>query len=169
MNKVDYYLESLYLTEELDLIQEGLGDIVKKFTIDKVKRLFGFVRSGDSKKLTALGNSIGLNRIKPKSMDSFANSRIANFSSSKDLAKKVLKNSMPGLSKKMLEAASSTIAAASVVPKRKGVVVKSPQRRTKELIKEVVVKSRKWQDDYMDARASEETDKTKRTNFPRDF
>ena len=155
MKKIDNYLDTLYLVEEANLIQEGLGDVIKNFNINKAKQIFSVLKTGDIKKFKSIADSFGFNRINPKKMDAFAKTKITDYTESKDLAKRVLKNSVPGVSKKMLEAVSSAIATASALPKKKGVVPKSPLKRTKEIVKQVVIRSRKWQDDYMDTEASD--------------
>ena len=150
MKKIDNYLNQLYLEEELQLLDEALFNVVKKFTSDKIKLLVGTLKRGDLKKVKKIGDSFGITRIKPAKLNSFAKSKIPSYKDSKNISERVLKNSIPGLSKNMLNHASSLIAIASVIPKKKGVAPKSPKVRTKELLKDVVMRSRKWQDDYMD-------------------
>lgn len=166
MKKIDNYLDTLHLVEEANLIQEGLGDVIKNFNINKAKQIFSVLKDGNIKKFKSIADSFGFNRIKPEKMDAFAKTKITDYAESKDLAKRVLKNSVPGVSKKMLEAVSSAIATASTLPKKKGVVPKSPLKRTKEIVKQVVIRSRKWQDDYMDTEASDKGKRIPKESLP---
>jgi len=153
MKKIDNYLNQLYVEEELQLLDEALLDVVKKFTADKVKSFIGAVKKGDIKQAKKIGDILGVNRINPVKFNLFAKSKIPSYNESKKLTEKVLKNSIPGLSKKMLDHASGIIAIASVIPIKKNIAPKSPKARTKELLKDVIMRSRKWQDEYMDKEA----------------
>ncbi len=164
MKKIDNYLNQIYLKEEIQLLDEALLDVVKKFTSDKIKLFVGAIKRGDIKQAKKIGDALGVNRINPVKFNLFVKSKIPSYNESKKLAEKVLKNSIPGLSKKMLDHASGIIAIASVIPTKKNVAPKSPKARTKELIKDVIMRSRKWQDEYMDKEAESKPN----TNIPQE-
>jgi len=171
MERIDNYLETLYLAEELEVFQEGITDAIKKFTAAKAK---GFVKnfksavdSGKMKKAKQVAKATGLGRIKPGAVDSFMNTKSADYSTVKGLASKVLKNSLPGNPKaKTIDRAATYIAIRSLMAPKKGVIPK-PTSNGKKYIKEFVATANKYYDDY-DQQADEAEKEGKAPPIPKD-
>jgi hypothetical protein len=161
MNKIDNYLQSLYIQEEFETLQEGLGDAMKKFTADKMKsfsiKLKGAIQSKNIKQAQKLASSSGLAKIKPAAVDSYMNSKSADYSVAKGLASKVLKNSLPGKpSKKAIDRGATFIAVKSLMSEKKG-VPPNVTANAKKHIKQFVTMANKYYDDY--EQQSEESEK----------
>lgn len=152
MEKISNYLDYLYLAEELEVYQEGIGDIVKNYTADKVKkmlaRMSNFVETKNFKGMRSLLNTTGLTKVKLPTIDSYMSSKYKEYTTVKTLANRVLKNSLRGRhDKKLLEVASVFLAIRTFMPERKGAVAK-PKKDSKTRIKEFVSKYNSYYDDY---------------------
>jgi len=152
MEKIDNYLEMLYLSEELNVYQEGLGDIIKKFTAEKAKALLikikNFAETKDIKGMQNLFKATGLSRVKLPTIDNYMTSKYNEYGKIRDFSRKVLKNSLRGKpNKKLLEAASVFLAVSSFIPERKGAVSK-PKKDSKMKIREFVSKYNSFYDEH---------------------
>jgi hypothetical protein len=171
MERIDNYLQLLYLAEEFELLEEGIGDAIKKFTADKTKSFImkfkNMVKSGNIKGAQKLAKATGLTRVKPKSIDKFMNTKSADYSVAKELANRVLKNSLPGKPKKeSIERASTYIAVRSLIANKKG-IAPNVTVNAKKHIKDFVTKANKYYDDY-DQQADEAEKQGKAPPIPRD-
>lgn len=171
MERIDNYLETLYLAEELEVFQEGITNIIKKFTANKmkafVKNFKSAVESNNIKKVKQVAKATGLGRIKPSAVDSYMNTQSSDYSTVKGLASKVLKNSLPGNPKaKTIDRAATYIAMRSLMAPKKGVLPK-PISAGKKHIKEFVATANKYYDDY-DQQADDAEKEGKAPPIPRD-
>ena len=152
MERIDNYLQDLYLTEELELLGESIGDAIKKFTVDKAKgfitKFKGMIKSGNIKGAQKLGKSLGFGRVQPKAVDKFMNTKSADYSVVKGLASRVLKNSLPGNPKKeTINKAATYVAIRSLMADKKGVPL-NVTVNAKKHIKDFVTRANKYYDDY---------------------
>lgn len=152
MEKIDNYLELLYLSEELSYYQEGIGDTIKNFTAEKAKgiltRIKNLVDTNNIKGIQDFGKTLGLSNIKLPTIDSFMSSKHEEYTNIKDFSHKVLMNSLRGKhNKKLLDVASSYLAVRSFMPERRGAIAK-PKRDAKDRIKDFVAKYNSYYDEY---------------------
>jgi len=166
MDKINNYLDYLHLTESLEFFEEGVGDIIKKFTVDKVKALLvklkNLIETDNLKGVQSLIKTTGLAKANISSIDDFMSSKHEEYNDIKNFATKVLRNSMKGkLSKKRLNIASTYVTLRTYMPERRGVVPK-PKRDSKQKIKEFVNSYNSYYDEY------EEKEKEGKINIPKE-
>jgi len=171
MERIDNYLQDLYLAEEIELLREGIGDAIKKFTVDKAKgfitKFNGMIKSGNIKGAQSLGKSLGFGRVKPKNLDKFMNTKSGDYSAIKGLASRVLKNSLSGNPKKeSIDRAATFIAVRSLIADRKG-VAPNVTVNAKKHIKKFVITANKYYDDY-DQQAEDAQKEGKAPPIPKD-
>ena len=171
MERIDNYLETLYLAEDLEVFQEGITDAIKKFTANKVrafvKNFKSAVDSNNIKKAKQVAKATGLGKVKPGAVDSYMKSQSSDYATVKTLASKVLKNSLQGNPKvKTIDRAATYIAVRSLMATKKGVLPK-PLSNGKKYIKEFVATANKYYDDY-DQQADEAEKEGKAPPIPRD-
>lgn len=171
MERIDNYLQILYLAEEFEVIEEGLGDVVKKFTIDKaksfVKKLVDSIKSGNEGAIKSLVKSSGFAKIKVNAIDKFMGNKSSDYAMAERLASKVLKNSLPGKPKpETIDRAASYIAIRSVMIDKKGEIPNVTANVRKHL-KNFVTKTNKYYDDY-EQRIDEVEREGKKPPIPKD-
>lgn len=99
------YLEGLYLKEDLQYLDEGLKDIMSKFTQPVLKRImpqmFNVASSKNPQDFEKLLNKNGVKRrkINPKEVEAFAMSMPPEIQQGAAFAKRVIDNSFPKGSK----------------------------------------------------------------------
>jgi hypothetical protein len=152
MEKINNYLQLLYLSEDLNYIQEGVGDMIKQFTADKakniLKRLSNLADERNIKGIQSFGKTTGFSKIKLPTIDNYMSSKYDEYNKIKDFAHKVLKNSLRGRhNKKLLDITSSYLAVRSFMPERRGAVAK-PKRDSRDRIKDFVSKYNSYYDEY---------------------
>lgn len=172
MERIDNYLQDLYLAEEFELLGEGIGDTIKNFTSDKAKSLIKkfneMIKSGNIKGAQRLAKSTGLSKVKPKAIDKLMNTKSADYSIAKGLASRVLKNSLPGNPKKQsIDRAAIYIAVRSLMSDKKGVPL-NVTVNVKRHIKDFVTRANKYYDDYEQERETAEKEGEKAPPIPRD-
>ena len=161
MEKINNYLQLLYLSEELNFLQEGIGDMIKQFTADKAKsmlqRLSKLVDEKNFKGIQSFGTTTGFSKVKLQTIDEYMSSKYEEYTNLKEFTGRVLKNSLRGKhNKKLLDIASSYLAIRSFMPERKGAVPK-PKRDSKDRIKDFVAKYNSYYDDYEEKASSPES------------
>jgi len=171
MDRIDNYLQNLYLAEEFALLDESIGDAIKKFTADKAKgfmtKFKSMINSGNVKGAQSLVKSTGVTAIKPKKIDSFMNTKSADYAVAKGLASKVLKNSLPGNPKKeSIDRAATFIAVRSLMVDKKGVPL-NVTANAKKHIKAFVESANRYYDDY-EQQADDPENKGKAPPIPKD-
>ena len=147
MSNLNVYLNELHemhtLLEELDV---GLKPDKSMF-----KRIAKIVDSGDPKKSIAKIKKLippGFNAKKAYSkMESFLGDKTKEYSSFKNIATQVVKNSLPGVSKKTADISGSFLAATSILVTKKTEKNKPQKQILKSNIKEFVDKCRQFADD----------------------
>jgi hypothetical protein len=114
---LDNYIEGLYLSEDLQYMEEGLKDVVAKFTQPVLKKIMPqMFKIGASKnpaefeKLIAK-HGIKRRKVKDKDIKDLTNRLPADIQQGAQFAKRVLDNSLPRSSKTMRFTASYFIAA----------------------------------------------------------
>jgi len=152
MDRIDNYLQTLYLAEEFALLDESIGDAIKKFTADKAKgfmtKFKSMINSGNVKGAQSLVKSTGIGNVPNTKVDQFMNSKSADYGMAKTLATKVLTNSLPGKPKrKSIDIASTYIAIRSTMADKKGVPL-NVTANAKKHIKEFIARANRYYDDY---------------------
>jgi len=152
MDRIDNYLQTLYLAEEFSLLDESIGDAIKKFTVEKAKsfttKFHGAIKSGNMEGAVKIAKSTGLGKVNPEALDKFMNNKSADYAVAKELAYRVLKNSLPGNPKKeSINIAATYIATRSLMVEKKG-VPPNVSANSKKHIKDFVKKVNKYYDDY---------------------
>lgn len=157
MESVDKYLKVLHIQEELEQLNEAnINSFFSKLAPEaKTKSLIQKMKISlkekdpvnSIKRIKTLLNFLPV--IKLKKIDKFANSKIDNFKRMKKMASVVLKNSVPTISKKANDYASSFLAISSLVAKKNDSKLK-PEDNLKKHIKEFVLRVRKFGADYGD-------------------
>lgn len=159
MNKIDSYLNEVYVREELNLPKVDF-----KGFVNKSKKI---VDEKDPKGSINRILKISPPGIKPsmlKTIDNYASSKYDKYDKMKNDTARIVKNSIEGVSPKMAQIAASYLVISSMFGK------KNQQNMTHEAmlktnIKEFVVKTRKFGEDYSD---EEEEKKNKRLR-PSDY
>ena len=153
MDKIDNYLDHLYIQEELmTLFEVDLNQIVSKFTPDKLKGIAKKVQGTINKKDPVKS----INRIKTvmkamptvniATVDKYMASKVKDYKSLKKMAEAVIKNSFGGASKQAVGVASSAITVLSMVGKKNEKI--TLKDNLKKNVKEFVVRARKFGEDY---------------------
>ena len=171
MDRIDNYLQTLYLAEEFALLDESIGDAIKKFTVEKAKsfttKFHGAIKSGNMKGAVKIAKSTGLGKVNPEALDKFMNNKSADYAVAKELAYRVLKNSLPGNPKKeSINRAATYIATRSLMAERKG-VTPNVTVNAKKHIKDFVATANKYYDDY-EQQADDPENKGKAPPIPKD-
>jgi hypothetical protein len=152
MSKIDNYIDFLYLKEEM-IHEEELSGLVKSITPqNKTKSMIQNISNsldekdieGSIKKVKRV--LMPMPKIKLSKIDNFMNSKYKDYFKLKRTANVILNNSIPGVSKNMLDVASSFIVISSMVAK-KSESNKDPKELMKRNIKDFVVKVRSFYDD----------------------
>lgn len=152
MDKIDIYLEQLYLTEQIELLDEGvLKDIVKKLVpeskiksvISKLKKSFDIKKP---EKIIKAAKGIKIPAVNPKIIDKTIGSKVPLFRKNKAIAKPILKNSLPKAKDKSIEAAATFVALQSLF-KKKG-ETENLKAILRKNIKDFVLRARKFESDY---------------------
>jgi len=163
MNKIDIYLDILNETQRLSedigidlpsvnkgLVQKIYKSIDKKEPIESMKKIKKIIPPG-------------LKSTSVTKVNTYLNKKIKNFGVYKSTSSAVIKNSLPGISPKMLDVASGFLAFSSMITKKKD-AKKDPKILLKINIKEFVTKCRKFGEDY-----SDEENKSKSKMTPGDI
>ena len=154
MNNINYHLEMIYIQEELQNMTENkLIDFIKNMSPqNKIKSLISKVKSLDSinngKNLFKFADKLksfvkGFPSISLDTIEKFSKKQIKNFNSMKKTSETILKNSVPNISKKGLDAASTFLAITSVVDKKGSKL--SQTEILKKHTKDFVFKIRKFE------------------------
>jgi len=159
MNKIDSYLNEIYVREELNL-----PNLDVKGFISKSKKV---VDEKDPKGSINRILKIAPPGIKPsmlKTIDSYASGKYDKYDTMKASTAKIIKNSIEGVSPKMAEIAASYLTISSMFGK-KGQQNMTHEAMLKINIKEFVVKARSFGEDYSD----EEEEKSNKRLRPSDY
>jgi len=156
MDSVDKYLDTLYLKEELIQLNEvEFSSFLSKLEPEsKTKKLTKNIKSSLNKKdpVKSLKKIKMLLNIVPKglkfkSIEKIAVQKIDGYKKMKQTAGIVLKNSLPGMSKKINEFAATFLAVSSVMAKKKNKNL-TPQQNLKNQIQDFVMQVRKFESDH---------------------
>lgn len=148
MNKIDSYLEIIH---EKDELIKDIGIDVKKLDKSLVRKVSSAMDENDPKgSINKIKRLVppGFKNTLPKA-ENFANKHFDKFSPFKMTSKQILKNSIPGISPKMLDAASTFLAISAMLGKKSD-KNKKPEEILKLNIKEFVDRVRKFGEDYDD-------------------
>jgi len=149
MNKIDVYLnilnETQCLSEDIGidlpnvnkgLVQKINKSIDKKDPIGSMKKIKTFIPTGF--KLNAISKA-----------ETYLSKNVKNFGLYKSTTSAIIKNSVPGISPKMLNAASGFLAFSSMLTKKED-KNKNPKMLLKMNIKKFVTECRKFGEDHND-------------------
>ena len=154
MNNINYHLEMIYIQEDLQNISENkLTDFIKNMLPqNKMKSLLSKVKTLDSinngKNLFKFADKVkafakGFPAISLDKIESFSKDKIKNFTQMKKTSTTILQNSVPKISKKGLDAASTFLAISSIVDKKGSKI--SQKDNLKQHIKKFVFKLRSFE------------------------
>lgn len=153
MKNIDKYLETLYIQEDLIILNEmDLLKLFKNITIEKAKLLTKQIKSKlDEKNPTKSLKNIkalvsNLPKIKVKALDTYAKEKMKNYESMKKTSKLILANSLPHVSKPMQDVAATFLVVSSMFGK-KGASLTHKQNLTIQ-IKTFVTKVRTFGEGY---------------------
>ena len=137
-NVIENYLDSLsFISEGEELLGEGFSDIMKKLDPRKLKSLIPNIESAyknkDSNKLMKVAKSISSKEENIDKIEKLAKNNIPNFKSTFSLSFKVLKNTFPEASVKIIKALAISVAAKSGKSD-------NPIGETKKLLKQIAFK-----------------------------
>lgn len=157
MNNLNVYLESIYIQEDLKSLIPNMSDGLGKQLAKSID-----IKNPDK---TAKVVKRLLPRVEPKSgfskLDKFMDSKFDKFKTYKQLASRILSNSVPGLSKYVADSAASAIVIISMFAK-KSEKNQPYEKNLKKNLKEVVDRARKFGEDFDDDYADEEDDAKKK-------
>lgn len=103
MNKNQLLLETIYMSNDLNVIQEGFGDVVKNFVSDpnKMKTLVSKLKS--VKDVQTFRKMIGfIPKMDFKTIDGIAKNKINDYEQNKKIAEKELNSNIPVAFRKTL-------------------------------------------------------------------
>jgi len=153
MDKIDNYLEHLYVQEELmTLFEVDMNQIIAKFTPDKLKsitkKVQGSINKKDPFKSMKLIKTVTkiIPTVNVATVDKYMASKVKEYNSMKKMAEVVIKNSFSGASKQAVAIASSAITVLSLVGKKNEKI--TLKENLKKNVKEFVVRARKFGEDY---------------------
>ena len=149
MNKIDIYLNILNETQSLS---EDIGIDLPKVDKGLVQKLKGSINKKDP-----IGSMKKIKMLKPPGFKPNTISKIENYLSKKfkkfgvfkSTSSAVIKNSLPGISPKMLDLSSGFLAFSSMITKKED-AKKDPKILLKMNIKKFVTECRKFGEDYSD-------------------
>lgn len=155
MDKIDRYLETLYVQEDLvNLYELDMNQIVSKFTPEKFKGISKNLQGSINKKnpIKSMKKIKKIVSVVPVinlgSVDKTLTSKIKEYPSMKKMAKTVLQNSFGSASKQSLEVASSAITVLSMIGKKNEKI--TMKENLKKNIKEFITRTRKFTDEHDD-------------------
>lgn len=152
MEKIDTYLEQLYLMENLEQINElDIQSLIKKIAPEsKLKGILnkakGLVNIKHPEKLLKISKAINSPKVEIGVIDRFMTSKLPAFKDNKNKSLAVLKNSLSGANNKLLNGAATFISIKSLYRKKNE--KDDPKKILKNNIKEFVLKTRKFQNEY---------------------
>lgn len=158
---VEEYINSLYLRDELmELNEMDFQNILKKISpkeklIKILRSVSSAAKEKDMVEIKQTMDRVGLKNVKQKTLDNMGEKLTDDYKGKKDLAGRIIKNSL-GSSKKVSELAGSVIAVGSTLKFSKNDNM-DERRKMKGLIKDIVEKGRKFYDDFSESQ--EETEK----------
>jgi membrane-associated protease RseP (regulator of RpoE activity) len=150
MDLLNEYISNLYISDELNNLNEfEIEKIMKKLMpksrgISLTNELISAANNKDPKSILTIANKLGIKKVKQNTIDEIGSKSVDNYQEKKELAIKVLKNSLRA-KPKIIEAAAATLAFASMI-KRRGETI-DDNRRLKLLLKDVVEKARSFYDE----------------------
>lgn len=167
MDKLDSYIESLYLRDKR-LVEFDLNKISKKLTPEsKLKSWFkdynSAVKKRDGKGVTKQLKKLPIPKMTLAIVDKAASVTDSGYKKRKLLSKRVIENSLPGTTNKSTDIAASFLSLLSSLKASKN-DNRSESDRLKQYLKEFVIKSRK----FMDEHEGEVEKKDKRTAFQKE-
>lgn len=150
MNKIDTYLQELYIQEEIDIFMEGILDNFPKFDYKNIakKMVSVFDPSNLKKSIVKLSTIVppGVTINNFQKLESKVSEHIENYQTLKETATPIIKNSLPGISPKMLNLASSFLAISSFVSDKKNDKI-TAEKNLRNQIKKFVYKARGFADE----------------------
>jgi len=172
MDKLDKYLDSFYLQEELNMLNEfDLTKLSSKIPTDEkangiLKKLNSSINMNKPKESLVKMKKVvsGLPSINTSSVESFATKKIKNYKAMKGMSQKIIENSLPGISNNMVNNAAIFLAISSNFSKKDEKV--SQQDVLKRNIKTFVLKVRKFADDFDDSEEKKKTSVFQKEDIP---
>lgn len=152
MIKVDDYLELLFLQEGIEQLNEADVEKVTSKLESKSKTLVMQLKNAFNPKkpkdtISRMNKLVSfIPKLDVKKVDKYLSKKVKDFKKMKGLSLKVLENSIPDANKNLIEGVSSLVVVLSLFSKKGE--NKSSTEILKSNLKELVMKTRKFADDF---------------------